>query len=167
MKTMLDQLSQYADYHRSARNITTHLIGIPMIVLALMVLLSRPMWPIDDINLTPALVISVALLLYYLRLHVVFGLIMSALFGLGLWFGAWVASLDDPTWLSVGIGGFVLGWIIQFVGHYFEGRKPAFMDDVMGLAIGPLFVVAEVIFKLGAFTELSRAIEERVGPVRP
>jgi uncharacterized membrane protein YGL010W len=28
MKTLLDQLSNYADYHRSERNITTHLIGV-------------------------------------------------------------------------------------------------------------------------------------------
>ena len=67
----------------------------------------------------------------------------------------------------VGVGGFFVGWVIQFVGHYFEGRKPAFFDDVMGLAIGPLFVVAEVLFKLGAYAQLQREIEERAGPLRP
>ena len=167
MKTLLDQLSNYADYHRSARNIATHLVGIPMIVLALMVLLSRPVWMVDAVALSPAVGIAVALVLYYLRLHLVFGLIMSALFGLGLCFGAWVAALDDLTWLVVGVGGFLLGWAIQFVGHYFEGRKPAFFDDVIGLAIGPLFVVAEVLFKLGAFAQLARDIEARSGPIRP
>jgi uncharacterized membrane protein YGL010W len=34
-------------------------------------------------------------------------------------------------------------------GHYFEKKKPAFVDDVIGLAIGPLFVLAEFIFMLG------------------
>jgi len=87
--------------------------------------------------------------------------------GTGLFFGAWVAGLDDPTWLLVGVGGFMLGWVIQFIGHYFEGRKPAFFDDVMGLAIGPLFVLAEVLFKLGFYSELAQQVEARSGPVRP
>jgi uncharacterized membrane protein YGL010W len=53
--------------------------------------------------------------------------------------------------------------VIQFVGHYFEGRKPAFLDDVMGLAIGPLFVVAEVCFLAGWRGDVRRAVEARVG----
>ena len=167
MKTLLDQLSNYADYHRSERNIITHLIGVPMIVLALMVLLSRPTWVVSDLALSPAVFIVVVLLLYYLRLHIAMGLIMSALLVSGLFLSAWVATLDDAIWLASGVGGFLLGWVIQFVGHYFEGRKPAFFDDVMGLAIGPLFVVAEVLFKLGLFSELAQEVETRSGPVRP
>ncbi len=167
MKTLLDQLSNYADYHRSERNITTHLIGVPMIVLALMVLLSRPTWVVNDLALSPAVFIVVVLLLYYLRLHIAMGLIMSALLVSGLFLSAWVATLDDAIWLASGVGGFLLGWVIQFVGHYFEGRKPAFFDDVMGLAIGPLFVVAEVLFKFGLFSELAQEVENRSGPVRP
>jgi uncharacterized membrane protein YGL010W len=167
MKTLLDQLSNYADYHRSERNITTHLIGVPMIVLALMVLLSRPTWMVNELALSPAVFIVVVLLLYYLRLHIAMGLIMSALLVSGLFLSAWVATLDDAIWLAAGVGGFLLGWVIQFVGHYFEGRKPAFFDDVMGLAIGPLFVVAEVLFKLGLFSELAQEVENRSGPVRP
>ena len=167
MKTLLDQLSNYADYHRSERNITTHLIGVPMIVLALMVLLSRPAWVVSDLALSPAVFIVIVLLLYYLRLHIAMGLIMSALLVSGLFLSAWVATLDDAIWLASGVGGFLLGWVIQFVGHYFEGRKPAFFDDVMGLAIGPFFVVAEVLFKLGLFSELAQEVETRSGPVRP
>ncbi len=167
MKTLLDQLSNYADYHRSERNITTHLIGVPMIVLALMVLLSRPTWMVNELALSPAVFIVVVLLLYYLRLHIAMGLIMSALLVSGLFLSAWVATLDDAIWLAAGVGGFLLGWVIQFVGHYFEGRKPAFFDDVMGLAIGPLFVLAEVLFKFGLFSELAQEIENRSGPVRP
>ena len=42
MKTLTDQLANYAAYHRDTRNILTHLFGIPMIVLAVAVLLSPP-----------------------------------------------------------------------------------------------------------------------------
>jgi uncharacterized membrane protein YGL010W len=167
MKTLLDQLANYADYHRSARNIATHLVGVPLIVMALFVLLSRPTWMIDMVPVSPALLVAAASVVYYLRLNVGMGLIMGVLYALGLMFGSAVAELDDTIWLTVGVGGFFVGWVIQFVGHYFEGRKPAFFDDVMGLAIGPLFVVAEVLFKLGAYSELKQQVEERAGPVRP
>lgn len=166
MKTLLDQLSNYADYHRSERNIATHLIGIPMIVLAVMALLSRPSFMVAGMAISPAVVVAAATLLYYLRLDIAMGLVMSVLFALGLWFGSYAAALDTQSWLIVGVGGFVVGWVFQFIGHYFEGRKPAFMDDVMGLAIGPLFVVAEVLFKLGFFSALQQQIEARSGPVR-
>ena len=69
-------------------------------------------------------------------------------------------------WLGSGIGLFVLGWVIQFVGHYYEGRKPAFVDDVSGLIVGPLFVAAELAFLLGLRHDLKEQIEQRAGPVR-
>ena len=166
MKTLVDQLSNYAAYHRSQRNIATHLVGIPMIVLAVVALLSRPAWMAGAVPLSPAVIVSAVTLLYYLRLDLALGLVMTGLFGLALWFGAWAAGLDTAAWLALGIGGFVVGWVFQFVGHYFEGRKPAFVDDLMGLAIGPLFVVAEALFHLGAFASLKQQIEQRAGNVR-
>src|SRR5690606_25492922 len=49
-------------------------------------------------------------------------------------------------------------------GHYWEGRKPAFVDDIIGLIIGPLFVVAEAGFAFGLREDLAREIERRAGP---
>ena len=31
---------------------------------------------------------------------------------------------------------FTTGWTFQFVGHYFEGKKPAFIDDKRNLLVG-------------------------------
>ena len=66
--------------------------------------------------------------------------------------------------LAWGLSTFAIGWVFQFVGHYYEGRKPAFVDDVMGLVIGPLFVAAEAAFLLGLRKEVEQAIVERAGP---
>jgi len=60
-----------------------------------------------------------------------------------------IAVLPMWSWLGASIGIFVVGWVFQFVGHYFEKKKPAFVDDLIGLAIGPLFVLAEFVFLLG------------------
>jgi len=167
MKTLTDQLSQYAAYHRDRRNILTHFVGIPMIVLAVAVLLARPVfahW--GAVALSPATAVTLASVLYYLRLDVRLGVVMAVLMALCLWIAQAVAAQSTGTWLVVGIGLFVVGWVIQFIGHYYEGRKPAFVDDITGLIIGPLFVVAEVGFLLGLRRGLQHDIEARVGPVR-
>ena len=164
MKTLVDHLGQYAEYHRDRRNILSHFIGIPMIVVAVAVLLSRPGWDIAGLWLSPALLTALAAGIFYLRLDLRFGLLMAALLGLCLWAGAALAQQSTLVWLSGGLGLFVAGWIIQFVGHYYEGRKPAFVDDLMGLVVGPLFVVAELGFLLGLRPEVQEAVEHRAGP---
>ena len=166
MKTLTDHLAQYAAYHRDPRNLLTHFIGIPLIVLAVAVLLSRPGIDVAGLWLSPAALVSLAAALFYLRLDLRYGLLMGVVLLLCVWLGARVASATTALWLGVGLGFFVLGWIIQFVGHYFEGRKPAFVDDLTGLIIGPLFVAAELGFTLGLREPLRLAIEARVGPVR-
>ncbi len=165
MKTLVEHLSQYAAYHRDPRNIVTHFVGIPMIVVAVTVLLSRPGVAMAGMWLSPALLVALASAWFYLRLDQRFGLIMALLLGLCLWVGQLLAVQSTPVWLGAGLGLFVVGWVIQFVGHYYEGRKPAFVDDVSGLIIGPLFVVAELAFLLGLCPELKQAVERNAGPV--
>lgn len=163
MKGLTDHLAQYAAYHRDRRNIASHFIGIPMIVLAVATLLSRP--ALGDLPwISPALAVAVLASLFYLRLDLRLGLLMTVLVALSAWFGRHFADQSTAVWLGVGIGLFVIGWIIQFIGHYYEGRKPAFVDDITGLIIGPLFVVAELAFLLGLCQPLRAAVEERAGP---
>lgn len=164
MKTLVDHLAQYAAYHRDRRNIVTHFVGIPMIVLAVTVLLSRPGLLLGGLWLSPATLAALLSTLFYLRLDVRFGLVMGALLGLCLWFSAGLALGGTALWLSAGLGLFVVGWVIQFIGHFYEGRKPAFVDDLTGLIIGPLFVVAEAAFLLGLRQEVEHEVVQRAGP---
>ena len=34
------------------------------------------------------------------------------------------------------VGMFIVGWILQFIGHYFEGKPPEFMRDYRFLFVG-------------------------------
>ncbi|WP_460119161.1 Mpo1 family 2-hydroxy fatty acid dioxygenase [Pseudomonas sp. S2_C03] len=163
-KTLVDQLSQYAAYHRDPRNIASHFVGIPLIVVAVAVLLARPQWAGGW--LSPAVLVALASAWFYLRLELRLGVLMSALMGLAVWAGHAVAQQSTLVWLASGTGLFVVGWAIQFVGHYYEGRKPAFVDDLTGLIVGPLFVVVELAFLLGMRHGLKEQIEARVGGVR-
>ena len=165
MKTLNDQLSQYAAYHRDRRNIATHFVGIPMIVLAVVVLLARPSFEFAGLVLSPASLAVVAATQYYLRLDLRFGFAMAFFLGICLAGAQATAGLSTGAWATWGVGLFVVGWVIQFVGHVFEGRKPAFVDDIMGLIIGPLFVVAELAFLLGLRREVEAVVVARAGPV--
>ena len=165
MKSLVDHLSQYAAYHRDPRNIASHFIGIPLIVVAVAVLLSRPEWAVGALWVSPAVVLALFSAWFYLRLELALGLLMTLLMGLSVWAGHVLAAQSTMVWLSSGIGMFVVGWVIQFVGHYCEGRKPAFVDDVSGLIVVPLFVVAELAFLLGLRQALKQQIEHRSGPV--
>jgi uncharacterized membrane protein YGL010W len=166
MKNFVEHLSNYAEYHRDSRNIITHLVGVPVIVFSVIVLFSRPIFDIAGFSLTPAIIGYVAAILFYIKLDMVFGLLMAFLMAIGIYAANHIALASTAIWLSTGIGLFVGGWIVQFIGHHYEGKKPAFVDDLVGLLIGPLFVTAEVLFALGLFKSLKRDIEDRVGVVR-
>ena len=76
-----------------------------------------------------------------------------------------LTALYDAAWFP-GLAVFVIGWIIQFVGHIFEGRKPAFVDDVVGLLVGPMFVVGEVLMMAGMLRGMHSLIEAQAGATR-
>ena len=154
IRTLGENLAQYASYHRDPRNRATHYVGIPMIVVAAAVLLSRPHLEVGGLSLPLAAAGAAAAIVYYGLLDLGLAMIMTALLGLAVWFGSWAADQGTGIWLIIGVGGFVTGWAFQFVGHYFEGRKPAFMDDLVGLLIGPLFVLVEAMFALGMYRTL-------------
>lgn len=165
MKTLTEHLAQYALYHRDQRNILTHYAGIPLIILAIFGLLSLPLFSLAGIMLTPALLLFMATALFYLRLDVRFGLVMLLFSGSCFAIATYLAAQPFAIWLSSSLALFVVGWILQFIGHYYEGKKPAFVDDVMGFFVGPLFVVAEVGFALGFRKSLQQDIEKIAGKV--
>lgn len=43
------------------------------------------------------------------------------------------------------LGLFVLGWIFQFIGHFFEGNPPSFFKNPVFLLVGPLWIVKRLI----------------------
>jgi uncharacterized membrane protein YGL010W len=163
MKTLTDHLTQYAAYHQDSRNVATHFVGIPMIVLAVTILLSRPQWQMGALLLSPAVLVALASSWFYARLDARFGIVMAMLLAASLAASQWLAAQSTGLWLGWGVGLFVLGWAIQFLGHYYEGKKPAFVDDLMGLLVGPLFLVAEAAFHFNMRTDVRDEIRRRLG----
>jgi uncharacterized membrane protein YGL010W len=161
---------QYAHYHRDRRNILTHLLGIPLIFTAIGVWLAQPQWSVAGLLLTPAWLAWGLSSLWYLSRGVpLLGWATSvANGGLIALAHALLPWAQDHGLSGLQTGGllFVTGWVLQFVGHFFEGRKPAFVDDLVGLLTGPMFVVAEVLMVLGALGALHREVTAQAGPTR-
>ena len=162
MKTLTDQLTQYAYYHQDQRNINSHFVGVPMIVMAVVVLMSRPVIALGGLSISLAMIAAILATFFYLRLDLRFGIVLGVVLALMLSAGDWLAVQAVSLWLGAGLGLFVVGWIIQFVGHYYEGKKPAFVDDLVGLLIGPLFVTAELGFLLQMRLALKAEIHHRL-----
>jgi uncharacterized membrane protein YGL010W len=72
-------------------------------------------------------------------------LIVAALIEIGLLLLV-NSSLPSAPTLAALFGG---AWVAQFIGHALEGEKPSFLQDVVFLLIGPLWLLAHVYEGLG------------------
>lgn len=139
------KLSEYGNFHQNKKNVITHFIGIPLIVFALMLWTS---WIIVGVPGYFTLPLSLILTLALIALYATDNLKnagISAIYLLPLLAVAYLthfANVIHPNWVALGC--FVVGWIIQFIGHMFEAQKPAFMDNIVHLLVGPLFIILEM-----------------------
>ena len=167
MKSLEEQMSNYAAYHRDARNKATHFVGVPLIALSLFIPLAWPRIEFAGVAISAAMVLMALFIVYYLMLDVVLGLAMLVVFGVLLWAGGRIAALGTVQgWIGFAAL-FIGGWIIQFVGHIFEGRRPALFDNLFqSIFIAPIFLCAEVFFALGYKPGLHTAVEQRAQRLR-
>ena len=165
MTALESNLIRYAAYHRDRRNIATHVVGVPTIVFSILLALTTFAFPAGPLAITGAAALSIAAVAWYLWLDRALGVAMAiAFFALCA-----AASEIEPrlgAGLTLALAGvlFTGGWALQLLGHKFEGMKPAFLDDLVQLLVGPLFVCAEIAFAFGARGELRERIEAQVGP---
>ena len=131
-------LDHYGESHQNPRNELIHFVAIPLI----MVSLAGMMFALHPYV---AYAFVAASLVYYARLSMAFFLTMLvwslAMFG--------VIFTLRPLLLPISVAVFVGAWVLQFVGHKIEGKKPSFFEDIQYLWVGPIFVVSKLFLKLG------------------
>jgi len=154
------QLATYSSYHRDRRNRATHFIGIPAILLSLLLVLA--LWQPGAIS--GAWIVGLLAVLGWIFLDVAIGLAMAVLVLPMILFSNWFVSAygSGPTWWLFAVL-FVGGWVFQFAGHAFEGRRPALMDNLFQAFIGPMFIMAEGLMMLGLRRDLARITEDEPG----
>jgi uncharacterized membrane protein YGL010W len=145
MRNLNQMLSEYAESHQNNQNIMIHMICVPAIFISIIGLLyCVPLFHAGTSLITLADVTSIAIIVYYLRLSLKHGAVLSILimFFLRVW--RFVAEQDLPVF-NVAISIFVVAWIGQFIGHKIEGKKPSFFKDLQFLLIGPMWTLSHII----------------------
>src|SRR5919198_2215214 len=157
MKSLEEQMAAYSAYHQDARNKATHFAGVPVIILALFIALAwARIGPVSA-----GMVLAGVLVLYYLVLDVPLGLGMLLVFAALLWAGERIAALGAlQAWIWFAVL-FIGGWCLQLIGHLYEGRRPALVDNLFQIFVAPIFLCAEVFFALGYKPRLHAAVRER------
>ena len=144
MSVLTRLLESYEKSHQNPINEAIHIIAIPLIMFSIL-----GMTAAFDIFLEYLLVGIV--FFYYLKLSKIAAVLMLVwlLIYLGL------VALLKPYIIEISILLFAFGWILQFFGHFIEGKRPSFFEDLRYFLIGPLFVAQKLISKFGikVFTE--------------
>jgi len=162
MKTLAEHMAFYGSYHRDLRNRLTHFVGVPSIIFAVLIPMSLGRVTLGDVDATPAMIWAAVMSLYYIKLDVAIGLAMAVLFVPLLWAATAIAALGaGPAWEIAGAV-FVAGWIVQLIGHKFEGNKPALTANLFQTLVSPIFLTAEIFFALGLKRSLQEEVERRI-----
>ncbi len=166
MQTLEQQMSFYAAYHQDARNKASHFIGVPMIIFGLFIALGWARLEVGGATLTAAMLLAAVVLVWYFLLDVPLALAMLAVNAVLLYLADRVSTQPVTTgavWFAVFFGG---GWVIQLIGHAWEGRKPALVDNFFQIFVAPIFLAAEVFFALGYKPALHAAVQKRALEMR-
>jgi uncharacterized membrane protein YGL010W len=169
MKSFIEQAQIYATYHQNIKTRYTHMAGIPLIILSLMILLGFVQIIVPGVFAsTLAWFATIALLIYYFLLNWKLALAITPIMFFLLWIAHWFSE-DGPTTLGMWsfIITFIAGWGLQFYGHYLEGKKPAFMDHLSQALIAPLCLVAELFFMAGYMKPLQEQMYGTMVVVEP
>lgn len=135
----VDQLlAHYGENHQHPTNELIHFMAIPLIMLSLVGMLFA-------LHPYVAYAFVAASMVYYARLSLVFLLTMA----LGSVLVLALVHAMGALVLKLSVAIFVGAWIMQFVGHKLEGKKPSFFEDLQYLWVGPLFVLSKLFIKLG------------------
>jgi len=122
----------YGSYHRHPTNKLCHYLGIPMIVFTSVGLLWR---------LSPA--VSLAIFLFAVGYDLRLSVRLTVPFALFVVLSAALAPGVPATFLWAG---FLLGWALQFVGHFlYEKKAPAFFENLRQLLVGPLWIIGTLV----------------------
>jgi uncharacterized membrane protein YGL010W len=153
MVTLDKLLDKYGESHQNPINKLVHWFCIPAIVFSLFgVLYALPFLLEKSLFTNWAFVVYAIALVYYIRLSPVMALGMATVCGLMILGVHFVFKALDGNMSQFGytmFGIFAFAWVVQFIGHKIEGKKPSFLEDVQYLMIGPAWLLAFIFKKIG------------------
>ncbi|MEO6408887.1 MAG: Mpo1-like protein [Burkholderiaceae bacterium] len=166
MRNATDLLIHYARDHRDRRNIASHFVGVPLVVFAVGSLLARARFAFAGHELSMAWIGLALLVAVYLARSgpVALTLCTGAAVGVLIALAHPMAQATTGIWLAWSLTLLLLGMLVQWIGHVYEGQRAAFVDDFATPSAGPLFLTAQTLFMLGWNRPLQDEMQRRAGP---
>lgn len=131
-------LNEYGQSHQNKTNVAIHVIAVPAIFFVTLGLLWSIPTPelFQHFKVTWAHVLVIPTLWYYFKLSGPIGAAMTLLV-IASFALIKLLVVADISVLIFSIVLFVVMWILQFIGHHIEGKKPSFLKDLQFLLVGP------------------------------
>ena len=172
MKTINVWFDEYGKSHQNKINKLIHWICIPLIfwsIIALLSLIPHSYLDVFDNAILNDLmhwgtIITILGLIFYIRLSFkIFAgmLVFSSFVILNIYYtknlyessdisqSLFFSSLDSNDFLLyISLIIFIFSWVLQFIGHKIEGKKPSFLKDIQFLLIGPAWLLGFIYKKL-------------------
>lgn len=140
MRDLSQWLADYGESHQNPINQKIHKVAVPGIFLSVVGLIwSIPPIALYGVILNWVWVVAVPVLIFYFKLSLSVFIMMLG-FILACISLIWSIELMQAPVFLVSLVLFAVLWMLQFIGHKIEGKKPSFLDDVMFLLIGPVWV---------------------------
>ena len=147
MKKLNDYLTFYQQHHQKKATKITHFFGIPMVMIGLLIGLQWLQLTLGGkyaVNLN--VIFVVATLVFYAYLDIAFAGVMFAIILIPMILIYLITPISPTLHSMIAFAVFFIGgWILQFMGHAFEGKRPAFTDNLLQLIIAPLFLIVELM----------------------
>lgn len=139
---MEKELSFYRFYHQNIINKWIHFFCIPMIIISIIIYLDnfyilyeklvykgrfrRTYYKFKLINF-----ILIYYIFFYFKIRIIVGIMMTIYFYILINFAYLLIDFLPENFVTkIAHIMFVFGWVLQFIGHYIEGRKPALLDSI-------------------------------------
>jgi uncharacterized membrane protein YGL010W len=150
MRKFNEWMDEYGVSHKNPINQTIHKICVPLIMLTVVGLLwclPRPQLFTFLPYFNWATLFIAGCLCFYLILN--FKMFLGMLVQTIIMCFLCQRMEKDRILLPFSIIVFILAWIAQFWGHKVEGKRPSFLQDLVFLLIGPLWVTRFFYQKIG------------------
>src|SRR6476659_1980540 len=154
------QLGYYADAHRDRVNSIMHMIGNPILFVAVVLPLSLLPVSVLGVKISAAPLLTIPALVLWTAWDIAIGAIVVTSIPLLLTASA-IAGRVSLLWVWVtAVGLFVLGWALQIVGHQlFEGKRPTLLDNPVQMLISPMYIYAKLFVALGLRPDLAAVLQ--------
>jgi uncharacterized membrane protein YGL010W len=153
MRKVDQLLEEYGESHRNPLNKLIHWFAVPVIFWTVIALLWSIPFPFDGglpgVPLNWATLTLLLAQLYWFRLSWRLGLGLL-LFSVFLVQATALVELTaaEPLW-KLALIAFIGAWVLQFIGHAIEGKRPSFFEDLQFLLIGPAWLMGFIYRALG------------------